>query len=78
MREGEVCDKVSCLNRRDEVNLIAEIHRRGNSVCVDLVLLANGAASYKVVDVHRETWSLEITLDNSLSPEASKMAKEGG
>ena len=47
-------------------------------MCADLVLLANGAASYKVVDIHRETWPPEIMLDGCLSLEASKVTEEGG
>ena len=41
------------------------------------VLLTNGTASNEVVDKHGESWPLEVTFNNSLSTEASEVAREG-
>ena len=43
-----------------------------------LILLANGAASNKVIDKHRKSRPPKITFNNGLGAKTSKVAQEGG
>ena len=50
---------------------------RGHRVCASLVLLANGAASNKVIDKYRKPRPPRIAFYNGLGTETSEMAREG-
>ena len=47
-------------------------------MCASLVLLANGTASNKVIDEHRESQPTKITFNNGLGVKMSEVAREGG
>ena len=47
---------------------------RGHRVCASLVLLANGAASNKVIDKYRKSWPPKVTFNNGLGMKMSKVA----
>ena len=44
---------------------------------MDLVLLANGTASDKVVNKHRESRPPEVTFNNSFGVKTSEVTREG-
>ena len=43
-----------------------------------LILLANGAASNKVIDKHRKSRPPKVTFDNGFGAKSSKMTRKGG
>ena len=47
-------------------------------MCTGFVLLANGAASNKVVNEYRKSWPPKVTFNNSLGVEVSEVTREGG
>ena len=47
-------------------------------MCVGLVLLANSAASNKIIDKDREARPPEVVFHDSLSMESPEVTREGG
>ena len=47
-------------------------------MCVDLILLANGATGDKVVDEDGKSWPPKVALDNGLGAKSSEMARDRG
>ena len=47
-------------------------------MCADLVLLADGAASDKVVDEDGKSWPPKVMLDDGFGAEPSQMTRDRG